>query len=36
MLKPLKTKTAQEVAKSLVEIFGIFGAPKILHTDNGG
>jgi IS30 family transposase len=35
MLKPLKTKTAQEVAKNLVEIFGIFGAPKILHTDNG-
>ncbi|CAG4965256.1 unnamed protein product [Colias eurytheme] len=34
-LRPLKTKTAQEVAIELVKIFMIFGAPYILQSDNG-
>ena len=35
ILKALKNKTACAVAKKLVKIFGIFGAPRILHSDNG-
>ena len=35
ILKPLKTKTAEEVAYNLVDIFCIFGAPFILQSDNG-
>ena len=35
VLKALPTKSASDVAKKLVEIFGIFGALRILHTDNG-
>lgn len=36
ILKALKTKTANEVAENLVEIFSILGAPAMLHSDNGG
>lgn len=35
MLRPLKTKTALEVASNLMDIFTIFSAPSILHSDNG-
>ncbi len=35
ILRPLKNKTAVAVAEELVDIFCIFGAPRILHTDNG-
>eukprot|EP00102_Acyrthosiphon_pisum_P013080 XP_008182495.1 PREDICTED: KRAB-A domain-containing protein 2-like [Acyrthosiphon pisum] len=34
-LRPLKSKTAEEVAHHLLNIFLIFGAPNILHSDNG-
>ena len=34
-LRPLKFKTAEAVAAALIPIFHTFGAPKILHTDNG-
>lgn len=34
-LQPLKTKTAEEVAYHLLEIFLTFGAPAILQSDNG-
>ena len=34
-LKPLKDKSAIEVAKALIEVFGIFGAQCILQSDNG-
>ncbi|KAL4112346.1 hypothetical protein QTP88_016155 [Uroleucon formosanum] len=34
-LRPLKSKTAEEVAHHLLNIFLIFGAPNILHPDNG-
>ncbi|XP_077280689.1 KRAB-A domain-containing protein 2-like isoform X1 [Temnothorax americanus] len=35
ILRPLKTKTANEVAYNLMDIFCIFGAPFILQSDNG-
>lgn len=35
ILKPLKTKTAEEVAYNLIDIFCVFGAPFILQSDNG-
>jgi hypothetical protein len=35
ILKPLKTKTAEEVAYNVMDIFCIFGAPFILQSDNG-
>lgn len=35
LLKALPQKTATEIAHSLVDIFSIFGAPNILHSDNG-
>ena len=35
ILRPLKQKTAEAVAECIIPIFQIFGAPKILHTDNG-
>lgn len=35
ILRALKTKTAEEVAFHLKDIFSIFGAPCIFHTDNG-
>ncbi|XP_023236835.1 KRAB-A domain-containing protein 2-like [Centruroides sculpturatus] len=34
-LLPLKTKTAEEVANHFLQIFLTFGAPAILHSDNG-
>jgi zinc finger BED domain-containing protein 5/7/8/9 len=34
-LIPLKQKTGLEVAKALFDLFGIFGAPCILQSDNG-
>ena len=35
MLRPIKSKTAEAVAEELMRIFADFGAPRILHTDNG-
>ena len=35
VLRPLKSKTADEVAQCLVHIFCEHGPPHILHTDNG-
>ncbi|XP_031330464.1 KRAB-A domain-containing protein 2-like [Photinus pyralis] len=35
LLKPLRTKRAEEVAFNLLEIYTTFGAPLILHSDNG-
>lgn len=35
VLLPLKTKTAEEVADNILDIFCLFGAPNILHSDNG-
>lgn len=34
-LRPLKTKTAEEVAYTILDIFTIFGAPCVLQSDNG-
>ena len=34
-MRPLKTKTADEVAYQLLDIFTIIGAPAILQSDNG-
>lgn len=34
-IKALKTKRAEEVAKHIIDIFCIFGAPMILQSDNG-
>lgn len=34
-LKPLKTKRAEEIAYNLIDIYTTFGAPAILHSDNG-
>jgi len=35
ILKPQKTKLAEEIAYNLMEIYTTFGAPAILHSDNG-
>ncbi|CAK1580028.1 unnamed protein product [Parnassius mnemosyne] len=35
VLKPLKTKRAEEVAHTLLDIFTILGAPAIIQSDNG-
>ncbi|CAK1589526.1 unnamed protein product [Parnassius mnemosyne] len=35
VLKPLKTKRAEEVAHTLLDIFTLLGAPAILQSDNG-
>lgn len=35
ILRPLKFKRAEEVAYNLLDIFTLFGAPNILHSDNG-
>ncbi|XP_008185120.1 KRAB-A domain-containing protein 2-like [Acyrthosiphon pisum] len=35
ILKPLKTKRAEEIAYNLMEMYTPFGAPAILHSDNG-
>jgi len=34
-IRALKTKRAEEVAKHIIDIFCIFGAPMILQSDNG-
>ena len=34
-LRPLTSKRAEEVAKQLMDIFCIFGAPAMLQSDNG-
>ena len=34
-LRPLKNKSAVEVASALLDIFSIFGVPAILQSDNG-
>ena len=36
ILKPLTDKCADTIVNTLAEIFCMFGAPTILHTDNGG
>ena len=35
LLRPLKSKTAEEVAYQLLDIFTTIGAPRVLHSDNG-
>jgi len=35
ILRPLKSKTAEEVAYQLMEFFYTFGAPITLHSDDG-
>ena len=35
ILRPLKSKTAEEVTYRLMDIFCMFGAPFILQSDNG-
>ena len=35
VLKPLKSKTSEEVAYNLLDIFTLIGAPSILQSDNG-
>lgn len=35
VLRPLKTKRAEEVAHTLLDIFTLLGAPAILQSDNG-
>ncbi|KAL4154495.1 hypothetical protein QTP88_000357 [Uroleucon formosanum] len=34
ILKPLKSKRAEEVAYCLIDIFTVFGAPSVLQSDN--
>lgn len=34
-LRPLKSKSAKEVAEELTKIFFIWGAPQLLQSDNG-
>ena len=36
ILKPVKTKTHEEIATNLLQIFSIFRLPNLIHTDNGG
>ena len=35
ILRPLNSKTAEEVVYQLMDIFCMFGAPFILQSDNG-
>lgn len=35
LLRAIKNKTAAAVCEQLQSIFNLFGAPRILHTDNG-
>uniref|UniRef100_A0A2S2QZI3 KRAB-A domain-containing protein 2 n=1 Tax=Sipha flava TaxID=143950 RepID=A0A2S2QZI3_9HEMI len=35
LLRPLQTKRAEEVASHVLDIFLTFGAPVLLHSDNG-
>lgn len=34
-LSPLKSKRAEEISFNLIKIYTLFGAPAILHSDNG-
>jgi hypothetical protein len=34
-IKPLTSKKASEVVFKLIDVFTIFGAPRILQSDNG-
>lgn len=34
-LRPLKSKRAVEISWNLMKIYTLFGAPAILHSDNG-
>ncbi|XP_050310844.1 KRAB-A domain-containing protein 2-like [Anthonomus grandis grandis] len=35
VLRPMKSRTAVKTARNLIEMFCLFGAPSILHSDNG-
>jgi len=35
VIKPLKTKRAEEIAYYLMELYTTFEVPAILHSDNG-
>jgi len=35
LLRPLKSKRAEEIAFNLIDIYTTFDAPAILHSDNG-
>lgn len=35
LLRPLKTRHAEEIAYNLLDIYTTFGALEILHSDNG-
>ncbi|XP_060844002.1 KRAB-A domain-containing protein 2-like [Rhopalosiphum padi] len=35
IIRPLRCKRAEEIAYQLLDIFTFFGAPSILHCDNG-
>jgi len=35
LLRPLKSKRSEENAINLLDIYTTFGAPSILHSDNG-
>jgi len=35
IIRPLRCKRAEEIAYQLLDIFTLFGAPSILHSDNG-
>jgi len=34
-LRPLKSKRDEKIAFNLIDIYNTFGAPAILHSDNG-
>ena len=36
VLRPLVDKSSMSVLRNLIEIFNLLGAPRCLHTDNGG
>lgn len=35
ILKPIEFKRAELVASNSVDIFTLFGAPSVIHSDNG-
>ncbi|OIR55832.1 MAG: uncharacterized protein A8A55_2576, partial [Amphiamblys sp. WSBS2006] len=35
MVDVLKTKRAEETSRAFAKLFGQFGSPRLLHTDNG-
>jgi len=35
IIRPVRCKRAEEIANQLLDIFTLFGAPSILHSDNG-